>query len=87
LNGEIGITVNREWGYGDINDLRQGGRFAPKTPHELGKQFAFYINEHPFAAIGHISLEVEGSGEVEDKGPEADALHYAFDYDLSPANH
>ena len=87
LYGKIGITVNRERGHYEISDVGKRRGAPPEAVHEFGDPGALDIDEHALSRIRDVSFEFESSGEVVDVGPETDALHNAFDYDLSPFSH
>ena len=87
FDGKIGVAMDRKRDYRDIGNLRERWGFVLKTADELRDAGSLHVNEYPFARVGHLSLEVEGPGKVEDERPEAHSLHDTFNYDLSPLSH
>jgi len=85
--GEFSVTVEGEGRYRELGDLRKRRSLISQPIDKLGQTRSLYVDKYSFARIGHIPLQVQRFGKVEDVGTETDALDNAFDYDLSSRNH
>ncbi len=84
---KIRITLQGKFGDRNFGDIGKRRGFGAKPMHKLGDIGSFHFDKHAFARIRYVAGKAQGRGKLIHRGPKANALHNAFDYELSPFNH